>query len=132
MATSSTSPEDVSANMKALTKSIFDGFHTGTNESLLPNAASDFEYHLHPASLQMEKMTRADFVAFWETNVAPILEDFHASFHSETYDVEARRSVVHLSSTADTPLGKQTWQNEAMFICQFSDDGNTLLKIDEL
>jgi len=131
MVASSSSDVDTLANMKSLTELILEGFLVGTNETLLPNTASDFSYHLRPASLQMGSMTRTDFVT-WETNAAPILENFHPIFHSKSYDVDARRSVIHLSAIADTPLGKGTWDHEVIFICHFSEDGNTLLRIDEM
>ncbi|KAM0209553.1 hypothetical protein ACHAQD_011140 [Fusarium lateritium] len=77
-------------------------------------------------------MTRAEFLHFWETSMAPNLSDFKAEIHTEVYDVENRKSTVYLSSTADTPLGPGTWKNEAVFMSQFTDDGKMLLRIDEL
>ena len=77
-------------------------------------------------------MTRASFVHFWETSMAPILSNFQAEVHVESYDIDARMSTVHLSLTADTPLGKGTWHNEVVFMSRFSEDGKTLLRVDEL
>ncbi|KAF4943406.1 hypothetical protein FSARC_14923 [Fusarium sarcochroum] len=120
------------SNIKAATKSVFEAFHAGSTEGLLPNASDSFAYYIHPASVNLPPMTRAGFLEFWATSMAPNLSNFTAEFHTEVYDVENRKSTVYLSSTADTPLGPGTWTNEAVFMSQFTDDGKTLLRVDEL
>lgn len=62
----------------------------------------------------------------------PNLSNFDAEVNFESFDVEQRRSTIYVSSTADTPLGEKTWKNEAVFMSQFSDDGKSLLRVDEV
>ena len=124
--------EEVLSNLKSSTLSLLQGFHAGTPEALLSNTSSAFTYYLHPATVKMAPMTRSEFVNFWQKFMAPNLMNFQPEIHTQSYDVENKRSVIHLSSTADTPLGKETWKNEAVFISQFSEDGKTLLRVDEL
>lgn len=120
------------ANIKATTNDILQGFHAGTNEALLPHTSGTFRYHIHPATVNIQPMSRTDFVQFWALFMAPNLKNFEAQLHFEAYDVENHRSTLYLVSTADTPLGKETWQNEVVFMMQFSEDGKTLLRLDEM
>lgn len=132
MSSPTVSHDAVLANIKAATSNVLQGFHTGTSETLLPNTSESFRYHLNPATVKTAPKSRAEFINFWESFMAPNLIKFEAQLRFEAYDVENRRSTLYLVSTADTPLGKATWKNEVVFMMQFSEDGKTLLRLDEM
>jgi hypothetical protein len=49
---------------------------------------------------------------------------------SETYDSDAKRAVLHLFSTATTPLGK--YGNEYAIFLTFTEDGSKLTRVEEM
>jgi ketosteroid isomerase-like protein len=49
--------------------------------------------------------------------------------HTEVHDAEARRCVIHASSTANTRIG--TYGNEYALFLTFTEDGKKISKIEE-
>jgi hypothetical protein len=49
--------------------------------------------------------------------------------HRELHDAEARRCVIHASSTANTGIGN--YANEYALFLEFTDDGKNVVNIEE-
>lgn len=132
MSLTTVSHDQMLSTIKKSTEALLQGFHSSNIEDLLPGASETFVYHIHPATSGFSPMTRKEFLHFWESFMMPNLANFEADVHTLSFDVENRRATIFLSSTADTPLGKGTWKNDAVFMPQFAEDGKTLLRVDEL
>jgi len=62
-------------------------------------------------------------------SIMPLFSNFTVSVHKEIHDAEARVSVMHASSMANTRIG--TYTNEYALFLTFTKDGERVTKIEE-
>ncbi|EON98267.1 hypothetical protein UCRPA7_6239 [Phaeoacremonium minimum UCRPA7] len=114
--------------LKTLTGYI-DAFNTNTPEGTIAYRSAGCQHRAIPASPMMPVRNNEEYKAFMAPAFA-IMKNFQLKLvegMDPIIDEEARTGVLHLKSTAETPLGN--YKNQYIFTFRLNSDGT---EIDEI
>ncbi|TPX13486.1 uncharacterized protein E0L32_006216 [Thyridium curvatum] len=116
--------------LKTLTGYI-DGFNTNTPEGAIAYRGANCKHRTIPESPHMPMRSNDEYNTFM-TSTFMLLKNFHLKVTDglkPIIDDEARTGVLHMTSTADTPLG--AYKNQYIFTFFLSADGTEIEEIVE-
>lgn len=115
-----------------VTTNLFLGeFNRCTPQSVIAFRTPSCRHWLLPASLGAPVRSNAEYSAFVES-LLPVMRGFKLHLAANTdpiVDEEARKVVLHLTSTAETNIGP--YANEYVWVLKFTDDGKEISEIME-
>ncbi|KAI4178766.1 MAG: hypothetical protein L6R41_008221 [Letrouitia leprolyta] len=90
-------------------------------------AANCMNYIL-PTSLGRKPMNNEEYQSFFISSM-PAFEGFHLTVHDTVIDETARKVVMHITSTASTPIGD--YHNEYRLTLRMTEDGQKIGRFEE-
>lgn len=106
-------------------------FNRFTAQSVIAFRTPSCRHRLLPASLGAPVRSNAEYSAFVES-LLPVMRGLKLHLAANTdpiVDEEARKVVLHLTSTAETNIGP--YANEYVWVLKFTDDGKEIGEIME-
>ena len=107
---------------------VINGYNTWTPEAIMACRAPNCIHQVLPASLGRPPLNNEQYLAYF-TPIMPAFKNFHLTVKNTIVDEEARKVVLHASSTATTDLGD--YSNEYMLVLQMAEDGTKVVRVDE-
>ena len=106
--------------------SVIAGFNTWTPESVMAFRAPNCLHQVLPASLGRRPLNNEEYAAYF-IPLMPAFRKFQLTVHDVVNDEAARKVAMHVTSTAETDIGK--YKNEYMLILYMTEDGRKVQKI---
>lgn len=103
-----------------------EGFNSNTPEGTIARRSPECKHRIIPESPQFPTRTNDEYKDFMGPSFG-IMKNFNLKFldgEAPIVDVEARKAVVHLKSSAETPLGE--YKNSYIFTFHFTEDGTQI------
>jgi hypothetical protein len=105
------------------------GFNTNTPEGTIVRRSPTCTHRFLPPSPDQPLRTNAEYRDFISPNFA-FMRNFHLKLlegQPPIIDEQARKAVIHLTSTADSPVGE--YRNSYVFTFGFSEDGKEIEEV---
>jgi hypothetical protein len=133
-------------HLKCGTEATIEGYRKWDIEAILNPRAENCSYNLLPESIGVLQRNNAEYREWYLTQVTPLFKNFsvrrlismilNAEIHGRQvtirqvmYDVEARKSMVHTFSDAESLVGP--YHIELMLVLTFDDAGEKIVKMEE-
>jgi hypothetical protein len=103
-----------------------EGFNTNTPEGTIAHRTPDCKHRIIPDSDQVPVRSNEEYRDFMGPSFG-IMKNFHLKLLEGVdpiVDVDARKAVLHLTSSAETPLGP--YKNTYIFTFHFTEDGTQI------
>ena len=107
---------------------VIDGYNAWKPEAIMAYRAPNCIHQILPASLGRQPMNNEQFLAYF-TPIMPAFKNFHVTVKNTIVDEEARKVVLHTSSTATTDFGD--YSNEYMLVLHMTVDGTKVVLFEE-
>ncbi|CAK3734884.1 Hypothetical predicted protein [Lecanosticta acicola] len=115
--------------MQKATETLISGFNTGTINDIMAHRSAACTQRILPKTLGRTPKNNAE-AREHVTHVYDLLHDWTFTADNILYDVAARKSCFHATSSATSPVGP--FGNEYSFFLWFSEDGEEITRIEEM
>lgn len=107
---------------------VIDGYNAWKIEAIMAYRAPNCIHQILPASFGRQPMNNEQLLAYF-TPIMPAFKNFHLTVKNTVVDEQARKVVLHASSTATTDLGD--YSNEYMLVLHMIEDGTKVVLFEE-
>ena len=107
------------AQLQSLTDELVTAYNSWTVPAILAIRAPHCQTHYPPASLKRPPLNNDDFAKYMASQI-PLFKKFTLTLHDTIIDPDDRKIVLHVSSTADTPVGP--YANEYVLMIWATED----------
>ncbi|KAL8944332.1 MAG: hypothetical protein Q9216_000517 [Gyalolechia sp. 2 TL-2023] len=116
------------SSLSQTAQTLISAYNAWDMEAIMDVRAPGCINYVIPTSLRRKPMNNEEYLSFF-TLTMPAFQGFHLTVHDTVIDEPARKVVMHLSSTASTPIG--VYNNEYMLTLHMTEDGRKVDKFEE-
>jgi ketosteroid isomerase-like protein len=117
-----------SLTQKATARTFIDAYNAWDIEAIMDYRTPECLQQVLPSSMGKPAKNNTEYRTYFES-IMPLFSNFTVKVHKELHDIEARTSLIHASSRADTAVGR--YANEYALILSFTKDRTKVTKIEE-
>ena len=116
------------ATQKKTAKRFIDAYNAWDADAVMEYRSPGCYQQALPSSMGKLAKNNLEYSKYFQS-IMPLFSNFTVTVHKEVHDANARMSVIHASSTANTRIG--TYTNEYALFITFTRDGEKVAKIEE-
>ncbi|KAL8934838.1 MAG: hypothetical protein Q9211_005018 [Gyalolechia sp. 1 TL-2023] len=109
-------------------QTVISAYNAWELDAIMDVRAPNCMNYILPTSLGRRPMDNQQYLSFLAATL-PAFQGFHLTVHDIVIDQAAHKAVMHLSSTASTPIGE--YHNEYMITLHMTEDGCQIDKFEE-